>query len=83
MQALLRRQIPRSLAGWPPRVVTPVFTRALHSSPLSPALGVVEQLHNEVTIAQPAGSGRRFWECVEFRPGGTVLVSSIYMCTNS
>lgn len=44
-----------------------------HSTPSIPALGVVDQLHEEVAIALPAKSSRSFWEVVEFRPDGTAL----------
>lgn len=47
--------------------------RCLHSSPAFAALGVVEQLHDEVAIALPADSSRSFWEVVEFRPDGSAL----------
>jgi magnesium transporter len=47
--------------------------RPLHTSPASCTLGIVEQLHDEVSIALPSGSGRSFWEVVEFRVDGTAL----------
>jgi hypothetical protein len=37
------------------------------------ALGVVEQLHDDVTVAVPSGASRSFWEVLEFRPDATVL----------
>lgn len=51
-----------------------VWLRAhFHSSSHRPALGVVEQLHDEVSIALPTGGSRSIWEVVEFRPDGTAL----------
>lgn len=47
--------------------------RPLHTTPASRTLGIVEQLHDEVSIALPSGSGRSFWEVVEFRVDGTAL----------
>lgn len=58
------------LGTLPPTVA---LGRTLHSSPASGALGIVEQLHDEVCIALPSGSGRSFWEVVEFRVDGTAL----------
>lgn len=46
---------------------------ALHSTPLYSSLGVVELLREETSIALPAGSSRRFWEVVEFRPDASAL----------
>ena len=61
VQSLIRqRHFPPSLA-------------CLHTSPNTSALGVVEQLHDDVAIALPAGSSRRFWEVAEFRPDGKAL----------
>ncbi len=47
--------------------------RAMHTSPPCSALGVVDLLTEASSIALPAGSSRRFWEVVEFRPDASVL----------
>lgn len=53
--------------------ILPGLTRHLHTTAPSSALGVVDLLHDEVAIALPAGSSRRFWEVVEFRPDASAL----------
>ena len=47
--------------------------RPFHSTPPGNSLGVVDLLSDTASIALPAGSSRRFWEVVEFRPDATAL----------
>ena len=54
-------------------IILPGSNRQLHTTAPISALGVVDLLHDEVAIALPAGSSRRFWEVVEFRPDATAL----------